>query len=85
MRRSFLPPNFQIPKAPKTGKFRLRMLTINEMVKDYEAVMTSVNHLRGVLGPRAPKWPAPMDKKGVAVLKGSLSRSRDRLENLGIT
>lgn len=42
----FVPPDFQIPKALETSEFRLRMLTVHDVVKDYEAVMTSVAHLR---------------------------------------
>ena len=33
------------------------MLTVNDVVKDYDAVMTSVDHLRGVFGPEST-WPA---------------------------
>jgi hypothetical protein len=33
------------------------MLTVNDVVKDYDAVMTSVVHLRGVFGPQSA-WPA---------------------------
>ncbi len=34
------------------------MLTINDLVKDYDAVMSSVDHLRGVFGP-STSWPSP--------------------------
>lgn len=40
----------------ETDLFRLRPLTINDVVKDYDAVMTSVSHLMGVFGPEN-KWP----------------------------
>lgn len=33
------------------------MLMVNDVVKDYDAVMTSVDHLRGVFGPNSA-WPA---------------------------
>ena len=33
------------------------MLTVDDVVKDYDAVMTSVDHLRGVFGPQSD-WPA---------------------------
>lgn len=46
-----------IPPGFKTAEFKLRMLTINDLVKDYDAVMSSVDHLRGVFGPDNP-WPA---------------------------
>lgn len=54
--RPFVPENFRVPEKLETEKFRLRMLTVNDVVKDYDAVMTSVEHLRGVFGPRST-WP----------------------------
>jgi hypothetical protein len=33
------------------------MLTVNDVVKDYDAVMTSIDHLQGVFGPQS-KWPS---------------------------
>jgi len=53
----FIPPDFNIPEKLETEKFRLRMLTVNDVVKDYDAVMTSVDHLKGVFGPQS-KWPS---------------------------
>lgn len=51
----FVPPEFVVPESLETAEFRLRMLTVNDVVKDYDAVMTSVEHLRTVwLG---GKWP----------------------------
>ena len=44
----FVPKEFKIPKKLETKEFRLRMLTVNDVVKDYDAVMTSVDHLRTV-------------------------------------
>lgn len=52
-----VPDNFKIPEKLETDKFRLRMLTVNDVVKDYEAVMTSIDHLRGVFGERST-WPS---------------------------
>lgn len=51
----FVPPDFQIPKTLETAEFRLRMLTVHDVIKDYEAVMTSTAHLRQ-LYPDG-KWP----------------------------
>ena len=42
----FVPRDFQVPKTLETSEFRLRMLTIHDVIKDYEAVMTSAVHLR---------------------------------------
>jgi hypothetical protein len=53
----FVPPDFKIPEKLETEKFRLRMLTVNDVVKDYEAVMTSIDHLKGVFGPQS-RWPS---------------------------
>jgi len=53
----FVPTDFNIPEKLETEKFRLRMLTVNDMVKDYDAVMTSIDHLKGVFGPQS-KWPS---------------------------
>ncbi len=59
---SFVPSDFGVPAGLETSDFRLRMLTIHDVVKDYEAVMTSREHLRqfsgaGVFGPQST-WPA---------------------------
>lgn len=39
---SFLPGDFEPPKLLETERFRLRPITIHDVVKDYEAVMTSL-------------------------------------------
>lgn len=44
----FVPEEFKIPEKLETKEFRLRMLTVNDVVKDYDAVMTSVEHLKTV-------------------------------------
>ena len=44
----FVPAAFRIPETLETREFRLRMLTVNDVVKDYDAVMTSVEHLKTV-------------------------------------
>jgi hypothetical protein len=46
--RPFVDSDFSVPEVLETSEFRLRMLTINDVDKDYEAVMSSVNHLRNV-------------------------------------
>ncbi len=52
-----VPSEFRVPAGLVTDEFRLRMLTVNDVVKDYEAVMTSRDQLRGVFGPQST-WPA---------------------------
>jgi hypothetical protein len=44
----FVPEDFKIPETLETKEFRLRMLTVNDVVKDYDAVMTSVDHLKTI-------------------------------------
>jgi hypothetical protein len=53
----FVASNFDVPELLETDKFRLRMLTVNDVVKDYDAVITSVDYLKGVFGPQS-KWPS---------------------------
>lgn len=56
MSKPLVPSDFKVPEKLETEKFRLRMLTVNDVVKDYDAVMTSINHLKGVFGPKFD-WP----------------------------
>jgi hypothetical protein len=44
--RRLLRRNVPAPEIFETEEFRLRMLTINDLVKDYDAVMSSVEHLK---------------------------------------
>ena len=57
MRTPFVPHDFKVPQSLETKTFRLRMLTVHDVVKDYDAVMTSIDHLQGIFGPRS-KWPS---------------------------
>jgi hypothetical protein len=52
----FVPKEFEVPAQLETADFRIRQLRISDVVKDYDAVMTSADHLRGVFGPRST-WP----------------------------
>ncbi len=52
-----VPADFQVPEKLETETFRLRMLTVNDVVKDYDAVMSSVDHLQGFFGERS-RWPS---------------------------
>lgn len=54
----FIPDDFTVSEKLETPDFLLRMLTVNDVVKDYDAVMTSVDHLQGVFGPNS-SWPEP--------------------------
>jgi hypothetical protein len=56
----FVPPNFKVPQTLETVEFRLRMLTVNDVVKDYDAVMTSVDHLKTI-------WPDGSWPEGLTI------------------
>jgi hypothetical protein len=51
-----VPREFIVPERLEQPQFTLRPLRITDVVKDYDAVMTSVAHLKGVFGP-ANDWP----------------------------
>lgn len=51
----FVDAEFEVPDILETQEFRLRMLTVNDVVKDYDAVMSSVEQLRKVWPDSA--WP----------------------------
>tara|TARA_B100001093_G_C26844417_1_gene1022090 strand:- start:377 stop:928 length:552 start_codon:yes stop_codon:yes gene_type:complete len=55
--RPFVPPNFEVPTVLENQYFRIRTLTVNDVVKDYDAVMSSLGHLQGVFGPNST-WPS---------------------------
>lgn len=46
MKKLFVPKDFVIPEFLKTDKMLLRCLTIDDVIKDYDAVMTSIDHLQ---------------------------------------
>lgn len=50
----FVPKDFTNPPPLKTDEFHLRMLTVNDVVKDFDAVMSSVAHCKTIWG---GKWP----------------------------
>jgi len=49
----FVPPDFDVPPILETEKFRLRMLSVDDVEKDYEAVIESRELLRAGGG----SWP----------------------------
>lgn len=58
MNEKLVPEDFVVPEKLETEKMRLRMLSTSDVVKDYEAVMTSVEHLRGLCDPYVSAiWP----------------------------
>jgi len=44
----FLPSDFKIPEKLNTKEFSMRMLTVNDVVMDYDAVVTSGEHLKTI-------------------------------------
>ena len=52
---SLVPAGFAIPVSLETPRFRLRMLTIHDVDKDYEAVMSSTEHLQTIWNTEWPK------------------------------
>ncbi len=53
----FLPPDFTVPAVVETERFRLRSITIHDAFKDYDAVMSSRDHLWSRFG-ALWGWPA---------------------------
>lgn len=43
--RPLVPDGFAVPATLEHPRFRLRMLSIHDLVRDYDAVMSSVDHL----------------------------------------
>ena len=56
MTTPFVPSDFAVPPGLETAEFRLRMLTIHDLIKDYDAVMTSAAHLAKIWP--GGDWPA---------------------------
>ncbi|MGH2532466.1 MAG: hypothetical protein ACRDJW_09180 [Thermomicrobiales bacterium] len=44
--KRFVPRDFTVPTLVETERFRIRPITIHDVVKDYDAVMTSQEHPR---------------------------------------
>lgn len=55
---ALVPEDFIVPLRLETPEFVLRPLLIADVVKDYDAVMSSVDRLQGVFGPGSD-WPRP--------------------------
>ncbi len=53
-----VPANFIVPLRLEHPAFIIRPLLIGDVIKDYDAVMSSVAHLQGIFGDDHA-WPAP--------------------------
>ena len=58
MNKKIVPDNFIVPRSLETDRMRLRFLSVNDVIKDYDAVMSSLNYLQRTqpFGPEH-KWP----------------------------
>ena len=54
--RRLVPDDFEVPHRLDADGFHLRMLTVNDLVKDYDAVMSSKAQLKGSMNPDGT-WP----------------------------
>ncbi len=51
-----VPDNFEVPETLETMNYRLRMLTVNDVLKDYLAVISSQEQLVNLFNDDSP-WP----------------------------
>ncbi|MFT6866924.1 MAG: hypothetical protein ACJA08_001762 [Cyclobacteriaceae bacterium] len=54
--KPFVPTDFKVPDTLQNEHFRIRMLTVNDVVKDYDAVMSSIEHLKKMFP--TSSWPS---------------------------
>jgi hypothetical protein len=57
--KPFVPNDFKVPEALENQNFRIRMLTVHDVVKDYDAVMSSIDHLQEMF---LPVWNWPTEE-----------------------
>lgn len=60
--KPLVPHDFAVPERLTGRGFHLRMLSIDDVDKDFDAVMESACRLEGLLDPRSP-WPDGLTKK----------------------
>ena len=53
--RKIVPPDFIVPEKIEKSEFILKPLTVRDIIKDYDAVMSSVDHLKGLMDDSG--WP----------------------------
>jgi hypothetical protein len=54
--KTLVPTNFIVPDTLENEHFRIRMLSVNDVVKDYDAVMSSIDHLKSMYP--TSSWPS---------------------------
>ncbi len=52
-----VPADFEVPNPVSWDGLTIRLLSTADPVRDYEACMTSTDHLAAVFHPDAPPWP----------------------------
>jgi hypothetical protein len=57
----FVPADFEVPMSIATERFHLEPLSPGHNDRDYEAWMSSIDHIRSTPGFEDSDWPAPMD------------------------
>ena len=55
----FVSNEFSVPTEIETDRFRVRLLTMADTAKDYDAYMTSMEHLPKIFDPNDTVWPTP--------------------------
>lgn len=60
--RPLVPTNFAVPDGLQCGSYHLRMLSIDDVEKDLEAVLASSDRLKGLFGPEST-WPDGVNAK----------------------
>ena len=58
-----VPDDFLVPQEFETSEFVLQPLTVSNLIKDYDAVMSSVSHLKGLMG-ADDDWPLGLTLEG---------------------
>jgi len=54
--KPFIPTDFKAPDTLQNEHFRIRMLSVNDVVKDYDAVMSSIEHIKAMYP--TSSWPS---------------------------
>ena len=57
--RPIVPKQFKVPEILLTEEFILKPLTVNHLIKDFDAVMSSVGHLKGLMDDN-DTWPVDL-------------------------
>ena len=75
-RPRLVPDDFDVPATLEHPRFLLRMLTVNDLVRDYDAVMSSVDHLRATYSREGDgDWPTGLTLEDDLVDLGWLNES----------